>query len=54
MKVFKVEAQGDKIYFNAKDEFSARQKLFDLLGPIPEDVFTIKEVPKLPEGEEFC
>lgn len=32
MKIFKIEAHGDTLYFKAKDEEGAKEKLFDFVG----------------------
>lgn len=53
MKIFKVEAEGDVVYIQAKDESYARQRLTEVMGAIPDSLVKYTVVKKLPKGEEF-
>ena len=52
-KIFKIDAEGDTVYVNADNEKDAKARLHKIVGPMPDDLLTITEVEKLPEGEEF-
>ena len=53
MKIFKCEAQGDTMYFNAETMDAARIRLIDVIGEqIPEELLTWTEVSEVPDGEE--
>lgn len=54
MAIFKVDAQGDTMYFRADTQAEAQRKLFDITGPIPESLLTWTEVTEadIPEGDE--
>lgn len=52
MQIFKCEAQGDVLYFDAKDQNEALKKLTDLCGPIPPQILTWTVVKKAPAGAE--
>jgi hypothetical protein len=51
--IFKVEAQGDTMYIQAADQLAAKNRLFDMVGEMPDRILKWTEVKKLPEGEEF-
>jgi len=51
--IFKIEAEGDTVYVHAYDRNEAKDRLFEIIGDIPEYLLTISEVDALPEGEEF-
>jgi hypothetical protein len=57
MKIFKIEAQGDILttteYVQAVDIAGALAAFHEDLGPIPDELLTVTEVPALPEGEEL-
>jgi hypothetical protein len=53
LKIFKVEAQGDTLYIQAKNKVAASEYLTDTMGEIPESLLTWTEVKSLPEGEEL-
>ena len=53
MKIFKVEAQGDTLYIQAKDQSDALRQLEEFVGPIPSSLLTWTEIAELPSGEEF-
>ena len=53
MKIFKCEAQGDTMYFKAKDVDAAHVRLIEVTGEqIPEELLTWTEVNEVPDGEE--
>jgi len=53
MKIFKCEAQGDTMYFNADTIDAARVRLIEVTGDqIPEELLTWTEVSEVPDGEE--
>ena len=53
MKIFKCEAQGDTMYFNADTIDAARVRLIEVTGDqIPEELLTWTEVFEVPDGEE--
>ena len=53
MKIFKCEAQGDTMYFKAKDVNAAGVRLIEVTGEqIPEELLTWTEVEEVPDGEE--
>jgi len=53
MKIFKCEAQGDTMYFNADTVDAARVRLIEVMGDqIPEELLTWTEVSEVPDGEE--
>jgi hypothetical protein len=53
MKIFKCEAQGDTMYFNADTIDAARIRLTEITGDqIPEELLTWTEVSEVPDGEE--
>ncbi len=53
MKIFKCEAQGDTMYFNADTIDAARVRLIEVTGAqIPEELLTWAEVDEVPDGEE--
>lgn len=51
-KIFKVEAEGDTMYFGADDLDGAKKKLNDFIGPIPDSLVKWSEVDEVPDGEE--
>lgn len=53
MKIFKCEAQGDTMYFNADTIDAARVRLIEVTGDqIPEELLMWTEVDEVPDGEE--
>lgn len=51
-KIFKVEAQGDTLYLYANNERIAKERLFSIMGPIPENLLTFTQVDAAPDDEE--
>ena len=44
MKIFEVRAEGDKMYFRAENLESAKKRLFEQIGEIPESLTKWKEL----------
>jgi hypothetical protein len=53
MKIFKVEAEGDTLYIQAKTLRAAQDKFTSVMGDVPSGLLSWSEVGSLPEGEEF-
>ena len=51
--IFKCEAEGDVVYFQARDLEDAKAQLKQKMGDIPESLLKWTKVDMLPEGEEF-
>jgi len=51
-KLFKVEAEGDTVYFKAKSLEHAKEKFENICGYIPDSIVHWEEIDELPEGEE--
>lgn len=54
MRVYKVEAEGDTMYFQANDISEAKQDFVNLVGVVPDYLLTWNEIKKLPDGQEFA
>ena len=53
MKIFKCEAKGDTMYFNADTIDAAHVRLIEVTGAqIPKELLTWTEVNEVPDGEE--
>ena len=50
--IWKVEAQGDTIYFEETTIDEAEEKFRELFGNVPKKLVTWTEIDKLPDGEE--
>ena len=50
-QIFKCEAQGDTVYIRAVNQEKAQQRLFDLMGRIPDNLLKWSVVDRLPPGE---
>lgn len=53
MKTFKVDAQGDELYFKAPNLDEAKEQFEALCGPVPPALLTWTEE-ELPEGQEHA
>jgi hypothetical protein len=53
MKIFKCEAEGDVVYVQAKNLWTAQDRFTSFMGEVPSGLLTWTEVDKLPKGEEF-
>lgn len=53
-KTFKVEAEGDTLYFGASDLDDAKAQFTALMGDVPESLLTWSEEDALPDGEEYA
>lgn len=51
-RIFKVEAEGDRVFIRAADLDDARRQLRQKFEPLPEYLMHWTEVAELPEGEE--
>lgn len=54
MKTFQCNAMGDSMCFAAETLDDAKDQLLALCGPIPEIMVKWKELPRLPDGEEYA
>jgi len=52
MKLFKVEAENDTVYFKAKSLEHAKEKFENICGDVPDSIVHWQEINELPEGEE--
>ena len=52
-RIFKCTAQGDVVYIHATSLEMAAERLLEVLGYIPPQLLTFKEVERLPKGEVF-
>ena len=53
LKIYKVEAEGDTIYFHCANRDELAKKMDRAFGGIPEELLTITEIKKLPKGQEY-
>ena len=53
MAIFKIDAEGDTVYIEAKDKTDAYGRLCEVMGPIPQSLLTFTQIKKLPTGEEL-
>jgi hypothetical protein len=51
--IFKVEAQGDTLYFKAPHQSDALRQLEEICGPIPSSLLKWSQVKKLPKDAEI-
>ena len=52
--IYKVEAQGDVLYFQAGDLAHAKEAFREMMGEVPESLLTWTQIDKLPDGEVFA
>lgn len=50
--IWKVEAQGDTIYFNEDTREEAEQKFKEIFGAVPKRLVKWAEIDAIPDGEE--
>jgi len=52
-KIFRCEAQGDELYIHATSLDHALERLLEVMGYIPPQLLTWREVKRLPKGKVF-
>lgn len=52
-RIFKVEAEGDVLYFAAENLEDAKRQFAAMLGPVPAVLLTWTEIEELPDDEDF-